>query len=223
MRILELSFTVLISSLFLKSVHALTCNSDQLLITIKTPEGEYDLDLYERYELRATIAYSVRKYCGGDNPAFETPAPASQCPNPKVGTDDVIVSEPTPRISCCVKVTDFSPDVVRAAIKGSKANLNGALLLTDDVLFVDGIEPTLEPLFEPEFAYWLIAYIVIFCLIILAGIAMLLYTRFHKKEDDEEKELFVDEGGENVYENVDEKSNTNGGFQSDRFEEATAL
>lgn len=200
-----------LAMMLLQGAKALDCalnTMDTLKVTIKTLPEEYHFDDYEQYEMKATIAYSVQKYCG------ESESPADDCKAGTVATiaSDVTLYNITERISMCVEVDNFASNVVRQAIKNSKANLNGALILTDEELYVDGILPTLSPVPKYDFEPWLIAYIVVFCLVIIGGVTVLLYSKFHKSGESEDKEriLDVEEGS---VEDLSGNTNTNNAYE----------
>lgn len=179
--------------LLCSTVTALECDSDRLKITIKTDPAEYDFDAYEQYLLKGTVAYAIRKFCGGGTDKDSGEYNCGTSPG-TIDTVDVEVTNITERIAMCVKVDGIITDTVRISLKESKANLNGALILTDDLLFIDGIEPTLEPEYKPDFATWIIVYIVLACLIVLAGIAMVVYTKYYTNDKEKaEKASIVDE------------------------------
>ncbi|XP_076809189.1 collectrin-like [Clavelina lepadiformis] len=189
----------LILSLFIARGSSLTCDpaSNEVKVTVKLADPS-EFDDYDQYLFKGLVAYSLQKYCG-----TTTCKPSSL---EETDTVNVHISNKTDRFAMCVAVDDCTIDTLTKAIKQSKPQFNGALELSDTVLLVDGIPPTLKPQTIPDFPTWLIPFIVFICLTVIAAIAIIAYTVHQTKKrkkrmlssssDDDD-----DEDSDHIYEN----------------------
>jgi len=141
----------------------------------------------EEYLFQALTAYSIRDYC----------LSSSSCSSTVEATDDsnVIITDKTDRVSFCFSVDTTTDEVVRKSINGSLDRFYGGLQLTKEVLQIEGVDPILEEAADPDFPIWLIPFIVIAALVLLAALAMLYFSLKSSNDvpSDDEKEALTEE------------------------------
>jgi len=140
----------------------------------------------EYYLFQCLTSYSIREYCV-----------SKSCATTTLTCDDVIITEETDRVSFCMEVNGVENNIVRTSINGSLDRFYGGLQLGMDVFQVEGVDPILEEDPEPNFPTWLIPFIVIAGLVIIAALVMVYFsTRKTDKSVDDEKESLTAESDE---------------------------
>jgi len=179
------TFLLLASIFVCTSVEGLDCTSDKIKVYVKLSDPT-QFDEPEQYLFRSLTAYSVRDYCNGS--ASCTPAEAN------TDVSDVVITKLSPRVSFCMEVTSADNNLVRSAINGSLERFYGGLQLSSEVLQIVGVDPIIEEDPEPDFPTWLIPFIVIAGLILLAALAMVYFgwKNSKKQPEGEEKESLTD-------------------------------
>ncbi|KAJ8378724.1 hypothetical protein AAFF_G00237020 [Aldrovandia affinis] len=182
-------------------------------LSIKTALGDhaYEWNESEMFLFKANLAYAMRRHFN-----MQT-----------YNVSNIIVCDETPRVSFWFVVAnpaDTSQLIpggeVEEAVRKSRNRINNAFLLTDQTLQFLGIAPTLATTVIPNTPPWLIAFIVVIC-VVSAGILALLVSTFMKKIR-KEKGVLEEEKLENVYENgiprdgpEGKAGSLNGGFMED--------
>ncbi|XP_037013451.2 angiotensin-converting enzyme 2 [Artibeus jamaicensis] len=184
-----------------------TAQSIKVRISLKSALGDkaYEWNDNEMYFFQSSIAYAMREYFS-DVKDQTIPFRA----------EDVWVSDLKPRVSFNFFVTlpnnmsDIIPrSEVEEAIRKSRGRINDAFRLDDNSLEFLGIQPTLEPPYQPAVTIWLIVFGVVMGAV-AAGIAVLIFTgiRDRRKKNQPSSE-------ENPYSSVNlSKGENNPGFQN---------
>nr|CAB3267093.1 collectrin [Phallusia mammillata] len=161
---------------FLYSAHALTCNDEELKVTVKVTDPSL-FDEYEQYLFKGTLAYAIRKFCS-------LPEKPTDCNAGSVDMTDTVnvhILQTSNRFAMCIAVNDSTLTLMEDSFRYSRDRFDGGLELNEDTLVVNGVDPTLKPDSEPAFPIWLIPFIVITCLVVLAAVAILGYTVYQTK------------------------------------------
>jgi len=175
MKVLYWSFLAIIL-LFGESVKGLECG-DRIKVFVKLSDPSR-FDDNEVYLFQCLTSYAVRDYCESNG-----------CLSSGVTADDVEITEKTPRVSFCMEVIGVANDIVLTSINGSLDRFYGGLNLGMDVFQVEGVDPILEEDPEPNFPTWLIPFIVIAGLVIIAALVMVYFSvRNNDKSLEDEKE-----------------------------------
>ncbi|XP_024425698.2 angiotensin-converting enzyme 2 [Desmodus rotundus] len=181
--------------------------SIKVRISLKSALGDkaYEWNDNEMYFFRSSIAYAMREYFSN----FKNQTIPFRA-------EDVWVSDLKPRVSFNFFVTspnsvsDIIPrSEVEEAIRKSRSRINDAFRLDDNSLEFLGIQPTLEPPYQPAVTIWLIAFGVVMGLVVV-GIGVLIFTgiRERKRKSQETSE-------ENPYSSMNlSKGESNPGFQN---------
>jgi len=167
----------------LVSVNGLDCG-DKIKVFVKLSNPD-QFDEMEYYLFRSITAYAIRDYCG---------EVTTSCPSGAAATTDtdVVISDETKRVSFCMVVGTIDNGFVRSSINSSLERYYGGLQLTKEVLQIEGVDPILEEAADPSFPIWLIPFIVIAGLVLLAGLAMTYFSLKDSKEvPSDEKETLT--------------------------------
>jgi len=171
-----------------EDVKGLDCE-DKIKVFVKLSDPD-KFDENEDYLFQCLTSYAVRDYCKTNSCAF-----------PDVTADDVIITKKSPRVSFCMEVTGVANDIVLTSINGTLDRFYGGLKLGMDVFQVEGVDPILEEDPEPNFPTWLIPFIVIAGLVIIAALVMVYFSvRNNEKSLEDEKESLTASDEEVGYE-----------------------
>ncbi|XP_068614895.1 angiotensin-converting enzyme 2-like [Brachionichthys hirsutus] len=146
-------------------------NAIRVRISLRAAMGEnaYPWNDNEMYLFQANIAYALRQYYSQTNKTL------------LFKTENVIISNVTPRISFNILVTDpttpskYVPkDDVKAAIELSRSRINAAFHLSDSTLEFEDIIPTLAAPVQQPVEVWLVLFGVVMGIVLLVGIYLVV-------------------------------------------------
>ncbi|XP_037368573.1 collectrin isoform X1 [Talpa occidentalis] len=153
------------------AIHAELCQPDaenafKVRLSIRTALGEnaYAWDTNEEYLFKAMVAFSMRKVPNREN----------------TDISQVLLCNATQRVSFWFVVTDHTKShtlpaaEVQSAIRMNRNRINNAFLLNDQTLEFLKIPSTLAPPTDPSVPVWIIAFGVIFCIVIIAIMLLIL-------------------------------------------------
>ncbi|XP_068581586.1 collectrin [Cebidichthys violaceus] len=167
-------------------------------LSINTALGDqaYVWNENEMFLFRATLAFAMRSYSGGQ----------------EYDVSNIVVCDETPRVSFWFVVKSLlnsshlvDKSDVEEAVRKSRNRINSAFLLTDKTLEFVGIPPTLASSVNPDNPQWLIVFGVIMGAV-SAGIIVLLVTSAVQKKRKKNKKS----GDEDVEEEARVKTMENG-------------
>ncbi|XP_054551804.1 collectrin isoform X2 [Talpa occidentalis] len=141
-------------------------NAFKVRLSIRTALGEnaYAWDTNEEYLFKAMVAFSMRKVPNREN----------------TDISQVLLCNATQRVSFWFVVTDHTKShtlpaaEVQSAIRMNRNRINNAFLLNDQTLEFLKIPSTLAPPTDPSVPVWIIAFGVIFCIVIIAIMLLIL-------------------------------------------------
>ncbi|XP_045711877.1 angiotensin-converting enzyme 2 [Phyllostomus hastatus] len=181
--------------------------SIKVRISLKSALGgkAYEWNDNEMYFFQSSIAYAMREHFS-DLKKQMIPFRA----------EDVQVYDLKPRVSFNFFVTspnntsDIIPrSEVEEAIRKSRSRINDAFRLDDNSLEFLGIQPTLEPPYQPAVTIWLIVFGVVMGVVVV-GIVVLIFTGIRDRRKKNEPSI-----EENPYSSMNlSKGESNPGFQN---------